>query len=189
VALLSALQFGLSGLSAILFIVTVRILQTEQKRQHVRAEVLLTLRIVMAFAAFLVIVPAGIEIAHLLLDTKQLNAKISEDKQMIDGLKADKSALEAKKNELTANLNEMTKLVTTVREKANGLSYAEETKGMYILEELPSSVDQKRFLLQTVKTICDVTFELRQTLGPAEQTQGCNHVAAEVTRLQELQPR
>jgi hypothetical protein len=62
----SALQYGLSGLSAVLFDITVGILQTEQKRKQVRPEILATLRVVMGFAVFMMLVPAGVGAFRLL---------------------------------------------------------------------------------------------------------------------------
>jgi hypothetical protein len=58
--LLGALQFGISGLSAILFIVLVGILQTEQKRDRIRPSVLRAIRGLMVFGVFLVLVSAAL---------------------------------------------------------------------------------------------------------------------------------
>jgi hypothetical protein len=59
---LGALQYGISGLSAILFIVTIGILRSEQQRETIRPEILKTLRNVILFAIFMTLVPAGVEI-------------------------------------------------------------------------------------------------------------------------------
>jgi hypothetical protein len=90
---LSALQYGLSGLSAILFIVTVGILRAEQKRTTPRPEVLSTLRLTMAFAVFMVIIPAATEAVKQYWDTQDATFRTTVREQVralssIEDLKA-----------------------------------------------------------------------------------------------------
>jgi hypothetical protein len=79
---LSALNFGFSGLAAILFLATVGILQAEQKRKVVRPEMLATLKVVMAFGAILVVVPGGVEVFHQIWDTNTGNYKTAIQTQV-----------------------------------------------------------------------------------------------------------
>jgi len=88
--LLGLVGGGLSGLSVALFYLTYRLLEAEQAHAKVRPGVLRTIRLVMALAVVLMIVPAGIEGWHIYVSRPAFDATVREQVRSLNTLLLDK---------------------------------------------------------------------------------------------------
>jgi hypothetical protein len=170
----SALQYGLAGLSAILFVTLVGLLRAEQKRDQVRQPYLRAVYATMVVAIALMIVPAVVEVSKQMNDTAPLvreNAKLIAEKSALEKQLAEDNRVLKATETAAADFAAKRDLINT---HLSNLSRWLDAKQIYILSNIPA--EKKEFLHRMIVSMCEETRELKKITGGGFTSESCAEI-------------